>query len=138
MFTIFDPVPLSSKAPRWAAKVPRYSEVFGYSHFADLFICSSDGTNFAVLCTERPELIQLNFRSKKEFVEQLLTNSDVLKSTFRAADFSAIVSRLGSPSPESCFYPVPYPATGGSGALDTYQSGNVWVHLDIYAQAIGV
>ena len=138
MFKLFAFVEFLSKAPRWAAKVPDYQQIFGFSSFGDLFLCSSDGTRFALLRTERPELIELNFRNEAEFKAQLLQEPEVLRSVFRAGDHNALVARLGPPSAEDCFYPVPYPAIGGSGALETYQSGNIWAHLDLYAQVLGV
>jgi hypothetical protein len=138
MFTLFEPVPLSSRAPNWAARLSGYSDVFGFSPFGDLFVCSSDGTQIALLRTERPELISLKFPSREEFSEVFLRNQNILQSVFRAADYNSLVERLGVPSPEDCFFPVPYPAIGGSGKLDTYQSGNVWVYLSIYAQTLGI
>lgn len=137
MFTLFDPVPLSSKAPNWA-KSKAYTEVFGYSPFGDLFLCSPDGTHIALLRTERPELIQLKFQSRAEFASTFLTNAAILQEVFRASDYESLVKRLGAPSSQECYFPVPYRATGGSGDLSTYQLGNVWVYLSIYAQTIGV
>jgi hypothetical protein len=138
MFTLFEPVPLSSRAPNWAAKASNYADVFGFSAFGDLFLCSSDGTRIALLQTARPELISLKFQSREEFAETFLKDENVLQSVFRVADYNSIVERLCAPAPEDCFYPVPYPAIGGSGKLDTYRSGNVWVYLSIYAQTLGI
>ena len=138
MFKLFDSIQLSSKAPRWAAKIPHFPLVFGFSSFGDLFICSSDGTSYALLRTERPELIPLKFKSREEFTSQLLKEPEILRSLFRAEDHDALVGRLGPLSAEDCFFPVPYRALGGSGALDTYQTGNIWTYLDLYAQVLRI
>lgn len=62
----------------------------------------------------------------------------VLRDFFGADRYGQLVERLGEPAEVECYFPVPYPASGGSGALDSYQKGNIWVHLDIYGQVIGL
>lgn len=138
MFALLKPSPFKDKVPRWAVKVPHYPLVFGFSAFADLFICSEDQKHVAVLATEKPELIQLKFESITAFEEEFLSNTDVRKSFFREADYLALTSRLGALSSEECFYAVPYRSLGGSGNLNTYEKGNAWVHLDLYGQTVGL
>ena len=138
MFSLFPAISLGSQAPRWAAKTPQYSMVFGLSPFADLFVCSEAQTKFAIIATERPELIPLKFDTLSEFTGQLLTDGGMRKSFFREADYDALCARLGQLEADECFYAVPFRNLGGSGALETYQKGNVWVHLDLYGQSIGL
>ena len=139
MFQIFSPTPLETKAARWGARIAKqYPNVFGLSPFAHLFVCSFDERRIAVLCTERPELVELNFERIDEFKSAFLTNPEVLQSFFRAKDVSTLQERLGELGPGECYFPVPYPALGGSGSLETYDRGDAWVHLDLYGQTIGL
>ena len=138
MFNTFPPIAFKDRAPRWAAKVPRYSRIFGYSSFAHLFVCSEDQTLVAVVVTEHPEFIELTFESLAAFEQQFLGNSDVRREFFKEQDHAALCARLGPLGNEECFYPVPFRSIGGSGDLSTYEKGNVWVHLDLYGQTVGL
>jgi len=138
MFNLFTPLSFKAKAPRWAARAPRYSFVFGLSPFADLFVCSEDQKLIAVIATERPELIELKFESLAAFEKDFLSNTSVRQHFFREADNAALCARLGPLNSEQCFYPVPFRSVGGSGDLNTYEKGNVWVHLDLYGQTVGL
>lgn len=139
MFQIFAPRPLIELSPRWARKVAgRYPMVFGLSPFAHLFLSNADDTQFAVVVTERPELVDLNSPNREEFMSKFLGSDAVATSFFRRGDYETLVDRLGTLVTDECFYPVPYPALGGSGRLETYARGNAWVHLDLYGQAIGL
>ena len=138
MFKLFEPTRFELQAPRWARKVPKYPLTFGFSAFAHLFICSEDKTTLAVVVTERLEFVELNISSIEVFTDTFLKNAKVLSDFFHCERYGLLVDRLGTPSDAECFFPVPYPVNGGSGALDTYQKGNIWVHLDLYGQMMGL
>lgn len=126
------------KAPSWGRKVAEHFPlVFGLSPFGHLLVCSESLDRFAVIVTDHPELIQLKSTDMRDFTENFLGDPSVRESLFRASDFVALATRLGELLPDECYYPVPYPAIGGSGSLGTYERGNAWVHLEIYAQALG-
>ena len=139
MFTTFPALPFASKAPRWAKRVAsRYPLLFGLSPFAHLFACSADSSRFAVVVTERPELVELNSLNMDAFISEFLDNERVRQEFFRQGDSQLLAERLGPLAQDECFYPVPYPAMGGSGALETYERGDAWIHLEIYGQTIGL
>lgn len=139
LFNLFPSVAFKERAPRWASRVAEhYPLIFGLSPFAHLFVCSQDETKFAVIVTDRPELVPLKSANMSEFVDDFLRNQSVLDDFFRRLDFEALVMRLGPLDVEECFYPVPYPALGGSGRLETFQKGNAWVHLEILGQSLGL
>jgi hypothetical protein len=139
LYNLFAPRSLAESAPRWATKIAdSYPLVFGFSRFAHLFVCSSLGDKFAVVVTDQPELIPLNMSTREDFISQFLADAQVRSFLFREADYLLLTRTIGSVDEDGCFYPVPYPAIGGSGKLDTYARGNVWVHLDLYAQLLGV
>jgi hypothetical protein len=76
--------------------------------------------------------------TREAFISQFLTDAEMRSSFFREADCLLLTRKAGVVGEEECFYPVPYSAIGGSGKLDTYTHGNVWVHLDLYAQTLGI
>lgn len=138
MFKIFAPQPLIDLAPRWGKKVAKtYPLVFGFSPFAHLFVCAPTEDLFAVIVTERPELIELNMSSRDDFISQFIGNAKVRTEFFREPDYLQLSEKLGALTEAECLYPVPYPAMGGSGKLESYQRGNIWVHLDIFGQTLG-
>ena len=139
LYSLFAPRSLAESAPRWATKLAgSYPLVFGFSRFAHLFVCSSLGNKFAIVVTDQPELIPLNMSTREAFISQFLRSAEARSSFFREADYLLLTCTIGSADEEECFYPVPYPAIGGSGKLDTYRRGNVWVHLDLYAQILEI
>jgi hypothetical protein len=139
MFRTFSPVPLADKSKRWAHRIQaHYPNVFGFSAFGDLFVCSQDGHQVAVVMTNPPKLEQLNFDSIESFTSTFLTNAGVVEHVLRKADYENLTSRLGPLSDDQCFFPVPFQRMGGSGALDTYDKGDVWAHLDLLGQVMGL
>jgi hypothetical protein len=138
MFQLFEPVHFDQRSPRWAKKVPRYPLIFGYSAFCHLFVCSEDQSSLAVIVTERREFIELNLGSIESFTSTFLKNDGVLSDFFDIGRYNHLVDRLGKLSDTECYFPVPYLAAGGSGAIDSYQKGSIWVHLDLYGQMIGL
>ena len=139
MFRTFSPIPLASKSARWAYRIQaHYPNVFGFSAFGDLFVCSQDGHQIAVVLTNLPKLEQLNFDSIESFTSIFLTNAGIVEQVLRKADYDKLASRLGPLGDDQCFFPVTFPQMGGSGALDTYDKGDVWVHLDLLGQVMGL
>ncbi|MEE8625649.1 MAG: hypothetical protein V3T19_09940 [Acidiferrobacterales bacterium] len=76
------------------------------------------------MLTERAELMTTGYLSREEF--------DVLQQ----ADYQRLTGSVGSLGAAECYFPVPYRALGGSGALSTYDKGNVWIYPDLYGQAV--
>ncbi|AGG90948.1 T6SS immunity protein Tdi1 domain-containing protein [Rhodanobacter denitrificans] len=139
MFRTFSPVPLADKTKRWAYRIQaHYPNVFGFSAFGDLFVCSQDGRQVAVVMTNLPKLEQLNFDSIESFTSTFLTSAGVVEHVLRQSDYEHLVSKLGPLSDDQCFFPVPFQRMGGSGTLDTYDKGDVWVHLDLLGQVMGL
>jgi hypothetical protein len=138
VYHCFPPVDLRAKAPIWAGVAPRHPLVFGLSAFGDLFLCTGDQRETALLTTTHPQVVPLRCDALQDFERVFLADPKVQEDVLRASDFEILVTRLGSLSLEECFYPVPYPALGGSGALETYEKGDAWVHLHIYGQVMGL
>jgi len=138
MFKLFEPLPFQEKAPRWSGRASLYAWIFGLSPFADLFVCSNDQKRYAVISTEHPELIELHSENMNDFLSRFIGDPQVRRDFFREKDYEALSLRLGPLAQEECFFAVPYTVVGETGALDTYQKGDVWVHLDLYGQTLGL
>ncbi|MGE5385584.1 MAG: T6SS immunity protein Tdi1 domain-containing protein [Betaproteobacteria bacterium] len=136
MFTLHDPLPIDEKAPVWASAAREFSELFGHSPFADLFLRDPATGRIAILVTEQVGLITLEPWSIEEFSSRFLNVPANQDNLFRRPDYDFLAARLGVPSADECFYAVPYASIGGSGELETYQKGDLWAHLYLYGQTL--
>ena len=136
MFSLYSSVPLREKAPRWLSLAKGYTNLFGHSPFADLFLHDAKLNQIALLSTEYPELIELDFSTPEEFSSGFLADPRAVSAFFKKTDFELLKNKLGELGPEDCFFAVPYRAVGGTGNIETYQKGNLLVHLDLYGQTV--
>ncbi len=67
----------------------------------------------------------------EDFIEYCIT-------PFSVTDVSSLVNNSVPLDENEAFHPVPDPAIGGSGKLETYKKGNVWVSADISGQIRGL
>jgi hypothetical protein len=93
---------------------------------------------YAVLYTIGPELVQTNFRGSEAFASGFLTDAGIVKHLGRPEDVAALEARIGPLARDEVFIPEPYPFLGGSGELDTFRKGNVWVFADLVGQMQGI
>jgi hypothetical protein len=115
--------------------VKHFDVVTGYTAFGDLFLQQSNTREFAVLIASTLELIETGETDEHGF-RGMLQNANVTETLLRPRDFAALLNRLGPLAEGEVFYPVPLPALGGSGSLDTYDKGQLWEYLAIVAQTI--
>jgi hypothetical protein len=108
----------------------------GAYRFGDLFLRDATTGEYAILVTESFEVVDTGETDETGFRETILANPDVHRTLLRAADANTVALRLGSPRHEEIFIPVPLPALGGSGQLDTYQRGGLWEYLSIAVQSL--
>jgi hypothetical protein len=90
------------------------------------------------LTTIFPDFIALGYDERASFESEFLGGQGVIEQVLRPADVSILEGRLGKLLEEEVFIPVPYPFLGGSGRLDTYEKGNVWVFAGLVGQAHGI
>jgi hypothetical protein len=136
MFSLYDPVPIDEKAPIWASAAKGYSELFGHSPIADLFLRDPATDRIAVLVTEQVGLLELGPLSIQAFAAEFLKAPARLQNLFRQADHDFLVNKLGDLGKDECFFAVPYVSINGSGELETYQKGDIWAHLYLYGQTL--
>jgi hypothetical protein len=128
----------SSDLGAWASLAGEYSLVVGYTSFGDFFLRHPRTKEFAILTTMSPGFITLGYDERTSFESDFLGDEGVIEQVLRPADVSLLEERLGELLADEVFIPVPYPFLGGSGGLDTYEKGDVWVFAGLIAQAHGI
>lgn len=132
-----EPVPATEIAP-WSEILPASSLVFGFTAFGDFFITNSSHSKFGVLLTQSASYESVPASSIHEFESAFLSDAGIVRSVLRPDDINFLASTVGALSDGEVFFPVPYTFLGGSGELDTYQKGDVWVYASICGQSHGL
>jgi hypothetical protein len=81
------------------------------------------------------------YESLEEFESQVLEAPEFQSACLQPrslAELESLAERLGGLEAEEVYYPVPHPAIGGSGAIETYEKGNLWVFVEIAGQNRGL
>ena len=141
MYTLFEIPEPSAKLGCWERPLGKLSEVIGYSHLGSFFVRDPRTRTYVVL---HPLSVGNNaknygkFESAADFESTVLKSRSFVDEILRPEVLSQLATRLGELDPEQVYYPVPYPFLGGSGKLDTYDKGDVWVFADLVGQTLGV
>jgi hypothetical protein len=122
----------------WSEVTDRFSRVIGHTKFGNFFLLDPSSGQYAVLYTIAPELVPTNFRSRESFIATFLSDAGIISHLGRPDDVSALEARLGVLGEDEVYIPEPYPFLGGSGELDTFGKGNVWVFADLVGQSQGI
>ncbi len=138
LYTLIRPRPAKTAAPRWAAQFRDFNQVVGYSALGHLFMHSTKTGSYAVIY---PYLAKGKnygpFKNIEAFEQQILKES-YFDAVILLREHVAKIRLLKGPlGPEQVYIARPYPFLGGSEAPETYDNGDVWVFLDIVAQAQG-
>jgi hypothetical protein len=128
----------SSDLGAWATLAGEYCLVVGYTSFGDFFLRHLRTKEFAILTTMCPSVTALGYDERTSFESEFLGAEGVIEQVLRPADVSLLEERLGELLADEIFIPVPYPFLGGSGSLDSYEKGNVWVFAGLVGQAHGI
>ena len=91
-----------------------------------------------MLLSQKLEVVATGEFEQPGFRRQVLENADVVTQVLRPNDLVEHRGRLGEPSVDLVFFPVPLPCLGGSGNLHTYDRGGIWEHLAIVAHSLGL
>lgn len=128
----------------WENHTGNYSEVLGYTVLGSIILRAPETNEYLVL---HPRVHGSNakqygeFDSIEDFEERILKDEgfiDYCIDPFTREDISALTQRVGKLEKEESYFPVPDPCIGGSGELDTFKKGNVWVSTDISGQNRGL
>jgi hypothetical protein len=108
----------------------------GHTFFGDLFLRDTESGEYAVLTSSTLELVVTGEVEASSFEEHTLANPAVVHELLRPGDAAAIARRVGAPAPGEALFPVPFPAIGGAGTLESFRRGGLREHLAIVAQAL--
>ena len=121
-----------------------FDQIIGYSILGAIFLRSSSTQSYLVLYPLRGGYNCKNygnFNSITEFESKILHDEGFAKVCLHPIlpqQISKLSKRLGSLKPDEVYFPVPDPYLGGSGNLNTFKKGNVWVFADIAGQNRGL
>lgn len=128
----------------WEAHVSGYSKVVGYTLTGAIFLRNPDSNEYLILYPGMPGSNCKKygiFSGVDEFENRILKDCEFPSFGLypvKPEDLSVLIERLGNCDKEQMYYPVPDPSIGGSGDLDTFKKGNVWVHTDLLGQNRGL
>ena len=122
----------------WSTVTNEFTEVLGYTNFGNFFLKNPNSGQLAILYTIEPEVVPTNFTDINELIGALTNDKDIESELIRSSDTAILSKRLGNLLEEEVFFPEPYPFLGGSGELESYSKGNVWVYADLVGQSQGV
>jgi len=121
-----------------------YTVVIGYSATGSIFLRNPESNEYLVLYPSMPgnNCKQYgSFSSNEEFEEKILREESFPYYglyPIQPEELTILEGKLGPCDEEEIYYPVPDPAIGGSGELETFDKGNVWIHTDIIGQNKGL
>lgn len=128
----------------WEKHLMGYSRVVGYSATGAIFLRNPETSDYLILYPGMPGnncKKYGSFTSTKEFEKKILKDDDFQNYglyPIKPGELPTLVERLGPCEKDQVYFPVPDPSIGGSGKLDTFKKGNVWVYADIIGQNKGL
>jgi len=129
-----EPGPTDELMPQWPRLHADWPLVHAYSRLGHVVVSDAQQTRFAIVHPLEGGMKAYDAASLDELRRTVLEDADFLAFVMPASHVRAIVEHVGPIDADSVYYPVPYPMIGGSGAPETYASGDVWVFLDIVGQ----
>ncbi|MBF6327387.1 DUF1851 domain-containing protein [Nocardia transvalensis] len=136
---MIEPVPTAEAIPSWAPHFAHFDSVVGYSSLGHAFLANLQSGDYAVLYPYRAGATGYGpFVSPWEFADQVLTEPRFADFVLRPDHVSEICDRIGPLAIGQVYVATPYPFLGGTEEPHTYQHGDLWVFLDLVAQAHGL
>ena len=138
-YTIFvQPLPSSRLGP-WEKALGRFREVLGHTALGTFFLRDPDDGACIALYPLRAGNNASGigqFSDGAQLEREILGDVAMRDELCRPADVAELEARLGPLTANEVYFPVPYPCLGGSGALSTYDKGDVWVFANILGQTL--
>lgn len=138
-YRLIEPRSADAAIPRWTPHFPEFDTVVGYSDLGHVFLRNSRSREYLVL---HPYLKGGKnygvFADLPEFEETLLKEPGFAGYVLGIDHVEAIRRLQGPLGADEVYIAKPYPFLGGSEEPETYGKGDVWVFLEIVAQAHGL
>jgi hypothetical protein len=123
-----EPVEIERALDGFAAARQAYTHVLGFSELGHGFLWNAGSRHAAVLHPLQNGLRDYGaFDDPQTFVAGVLDDPGFAEAVLQPALVAQLHERLGELEPGRVYMPVPYPFLGGSGALETYDTGDVLV-----------
>jgi len=122
----------------WEDHVGDFDEVLGYTALADFILRNPQTREYLVFYPQKSGNNVKNygpFESLADFRQEVLDDRSFVDSCLRSNHVSVLASQIGSLGDSEVYYPVPFQCLGGSGALSTFDKGNVWVFVNLLGQS---
>lgn len=120
--------------PSWPRMHETYPRLHGFSRLGHVFLSDEAEERFSVVYPLQGGAKGYDVGSLAAFHRTVLEDPGFQTWIFSASLVRSVVERLGPIDGDLIYMPVPYPILGGSGAPETYDSGDVWAFLDIVGQ----
>ncbi|MFI9503532.1 T6SS immunity protein Tdi1 domain-containing protein [Nocardia sp. NPDC052566] len=138
-FRLVGPYQLADAMPEWEPHFPQFDTVFGYSDLGHVFLRNGRTRDYAIL---HPYIASAKdygrFIEITDFVAEVLLDPGFAEYVLRPSHVAAIRELHGPLVDDEVYIAAPYPFLGGSERPDAYMRGDVWVFLDLVAQAQGL
>jgi hypothetical protein len=123
----------------WVNQVSEYDQIIGHSALGLFFVRNSATFSYCILhpllCARK---VYGPFPSEADFETTILQDEYFVDHYLLPETVASLSQRLGALEPMQVYIPQPYPFIGGSGALDTYDKGDVWVFAALVGQTYGL
>src|SRR5829696_9188975 len=95
MYRLLDTPRPCSDLGGWKAAVGPYTDVVGWTYFADLFLRDPGDGRFAALDLARPQLVPFKYTDRESFENLYLRQEQIVERVLRRADVEPLEARLG-------------------------------------------
>ena len=129
-----EPAETAEMMPTWPRLHEPYPLLHGFSRLGHVIVSDRAQQRFAIVYPLEGGLKGYEAQSLADFRATVVDDPDFRAYILPSSHLRAIVEHVGPIDAGDVYYPVPYPMLGGSGAPETYSSGDVWVFLDIVGQ----
>ncbi|MEV0297456.1 hypothetical protein [Nocardia sp. NPDC050710] len=138
-FQLTGPQQVSAAMPAWEPHFTQFDTVIGYSALGHAFLADSRTRNYAVLHPYSAGAKSYGFFPERtDFITDVLLDPGFGTYVLRT-DHVDTIRQLHGPLDEGHVYiATPYPFLGGNEDPGTYTKGDVWVFLDLVADAHGL
>lgn len=130
------PRTLHDLAPQTNSLCSPFQQLLGHTAFCDLFLQDRSTGEIAIFVASAFAAEPTGQYDFPTFVSQFLTDPAVVTDVLRPNEVLQLSRTLGALENEEGFFPVPHPTLGGSNHLETFDKGNLFVHLEIVAATL--
>ncbi|MEV6279179.1 hypothetical protein [Nocardia sp. NPDC051832] len=135
-YRLIEPRHLGEVMPAWEPHFSQFDTVRGYSELGHVFLRNSATREYAVLHPYEARADSYGrFMDLDDFITDVLLDAVFTKYVLRPTHVAELEQLHGPLGEQEVYIAAPYPFLGGSEEPDAYMRGDIWVFLDLVAQA---